>query len=159
MKNIKLFENFEINEESTTPEFKDIAPDSKLIQDIASDIPLTPGTIFVIGEDKMVEGKYYRQIEKLMGVVWGDNGCKVKLKELYGTWKLKSPITLGKFSYAELDFYVKDNKVFEEMVMGSSYDIQKHFGNKTSGKFRITYIIYNHSEGGPTPLFEIHILK
>ena len=117
------------------------------------EIPLTPGTIAVLDG-----GDYFNVVEKLMGLKPGASG-RPKVKELYGTWKLKKEIDpRGKFNIAYIEFYVNNNKVFEDSVTGLPEKIQKDFAKKT-GRFRITYTMYNHPEAGPTPRFEIHILK
>ena len=126
-------------------------------QDVPKILP-TPGTIAVIDEQQMVDGDYYDVVEKLMGLQPGAAG-RPKIKELYGTWKLKQEIDpIGKFNVADIEFYVNNTKVFEDDVMGKPGEIQRDFAKKT-GKFRITYVMYNHPEGGPTARFEIHIMR
>ena len=121
-------------------------------------IPRTPGTIAVLDEKQMVDGDYFYVVEKLMGLQHGAAG-RPKIKELYGIWKLKEEIDpKGKFNLADIEFYVNNNKVFEDDVVGQPDRMQRDFVKKT-GKFRITYVMYNHPEAGPTAMFEIHILK
>jgi hypothetical protein len=104
--------------------------------------------LWVIDEQDMVEGKFYDEVENLMG-----GYGKTNKKELYGKWKMR--VIDGT---CFLDYYVNNREVFSD-TFGPISDILPTFKDIRSGNFKITTTMYNHPEAGPTPKYEIQILK
>jgi hypothetical protein len=107
-------------------------------------------TIFILDDKDIVGYGFYDEVAKLMG-----GYGKVNKKELSGKWKMRLIN-----EEVVLDYYVNGREVFSG-VLGGKYpsDVLSEFGNTITGNFKITSTMYDHPEGGPTPRYELHIMK
>jgi len=108
--------------------------------------------LLTIEEQSMVDYGIYDQVENLMG-----GYGKVNKKELSGKWTLTYKDSGAvKNGSAVLDFYVNGRKEFTYIGRDRYFS---NFAGIKSGTFKITTTMFNHSEAGPTPRYEIQVMR
>lgn len=106
-------------------------------------------TLFILTDEDISGYGFYDVVEKLMG-----GYGKVNKKELLGKWQ--SRLTKDGVAF---DFYVNGREVFSEVLGPMSHFSEFLKTNVTNGNFKIMTRMYNHPEAGPTPKYDIYVMR